>query len=95
MSAAGLRYVLIPWRIGSESRVGCPPKARGYTRQRMSRTLELIAGLMLLAIAALILASDLISDIVARIAVPETLIEYWPMLLIGLSLFFVVPAAAC
>ena len=59
----------------------------------MSRTLELIAGLMLLAIAALILASDLISDIVARIAVPETLIEYWPMLLVGLSLFFVVPAA--
>ena len=42
---------------------------------------------MLLAIAALILASDLIGDIVARIAVPETLIEYWPMLLIGLSLF--------
>lgn len=59
----------------------------------MSRTLELIAGLTLLVIAALILGSDLIGDVVARIAVPEKLIEYWPLLLIGLSLFFIVPAA--
>jgi hypothetical protein len=59
----------------------------------MSRTLELIAGLMLVAIAALILASDLIGDVVARIGVPEQLVEYWPLLLIGLSLFFIVPAA--
>ena len=59
----------------------------------MSRTLELIAGLMLVAIAALILASDLIGDVVARVAVPEQLVEYWPLLLIGLSLFFIVPAA--
>lgn len=59
----------------------------------MSRTLELIAGLVLLAIAVLLLASDFVGDLLARVAVPDRLVEYWPLLLIGLSLFFIVPAA--
>ena len=58
----------------------------------MSRTLELIAGLTLLAIALLLLASDLIGDLVARLAAGTAVIDFWPLLLVGLSLFFIVPA---
>jgi hypothetical protein len=89
---AGLRYLPIPWHIGSSGGLAEGRRRVGILAG-VSRTLELIAGLMLLAIAALILASDLFGDILARIAVPETLIEYWPMIPIGLSLFFIVPAA--
>lgn len=58
----------------------------------MSRTLELIAGVVLLFIGALLLASDTIADVLAGLTGGDELLRWWPILLIGLSLFFLVPA---
>ena len=58
----------------------------------MSRTIELLTGLMLLVIGLLVLASDLLSDWFGGLGVSEEVLAWWPILLIGLSLFFLVPA---
>lgn len=59
----------------------------------MSRTIELFAGLVLLVIGVLVLASDLLRDWLAQLSVSDEILAWWPLLLIGLSLFFLVPAA--
>jgi hypothetical protein len=64
---------------------------RTYTR-RVSRTIELGAGLMLLVIGLLVLAAGWISDWLSRTGGRETWLAYWPAILIVLSLFFIGPA---
>lgn len=59
----------------------------------MSRTLETAAGLMLLAIGAAVLATDWIAEWLATLtSVEGRYLAYWPVLLIVLSAFFLVPA---
>jgi hypothetical protein len=58
----------------------------------VSRTLELIAGVLLLLIGLLLIASEPIADFVNGIEGGEEVLRWWPILLIGLSLFFLVPA---
>ena len=57
----------------------------------MSRTIELIAGVLLLLVGIVVLASDLILDVIERLAAGEDLLQWWPVVVIGLSLFFLVP----
>jgi hypothetical protein len=59
----------------------------------MSRTIEVVAGIVLLAVGLLVLASEPISDFIGGFGIDEALIAWWPAILIGLSLFFLVPAA--
>ena len=58
----------------------------------MSRTIELIAGVVLLVVGLVVLASDPLADIVSGVGVPDDVLRWWPALFIGLSLFFLVPA---
>ena len=58
----------------------------------MSRTIELIAGLLLLVIGLLVLASEPLLDLVRGLGVSDDVLAWWPMLLVGLSLFFIVPS---
>jgi hypothetical protein len=58
----------------------------------MSRTIELVAGLMLLVIGALVLASGWIADWIGTVSVGDRWLAYWPALLIVLSAFFIGPA---
>jgi hypothetical protein len=58
----------------------------------VSRTIELIAGLVLLVVGALLLASEQIERLIGGLGVDEAVFRWWPVLLIGLSLFFLVPS---
>lgn len=58
----------------------------------MSRTIELAAGILLLAIGLFVLASESIVSFVAGLGIDEEIWAWWPALLIGLSLFFLLPA---
>ncbi len=58
----------------------------------MSRTIELIAGLLLLVIGVVLLASEPLVNAVRGLGVSDDVLRWWPVLLIGLSLFFLVPA---
>ena len=58
----------------------------------MSRRVELWVGIMLFAIGILVLASEPIARWVAGLGISGRLLAWWPMLLIALSLFFLVPA---
>ena len=58
----------------------------------MSRTIELIAGLVLLAVGLAVLASEPLIDLVGGVGIDEAILAWWPVLIIGLSLFFLVPA---
>jgi hypothetical protein len=58
----------------------------------MSRTIELAAGLMLLLIGLLVLASVWFGDLLDSLTVEGRWVAYWPVLLIGLSVFFIGPA---
>lgn len=58
----------------------------------MTRTVELALGLMLLAIGVLVLASDPIAHWVSTLGISGELLAWWPALLVGLSLFFLLPA---
>ena len=58
----------------------------------MSRTIELIAGLLLLAIGLLVLASEPLVDFVRGLGISDDVLRWWPVLLVGLSLFFLVPS---
>jgi hypothetical protein len=57
----------------------------------MSRTVERIAGLLLLVIGALLLASEQIERLIGGLGIDEDFLRWWPTLIIGLSLFFLVP----
>ncbi len=56
----------------------------------MSRTIELVAGLLLVAIAAVILVGEAVLGVVSGVG--DDLLRWWPVLLIVLSAFFLVPA---
>ncbi len=57
----------------------------------MSRTIERIAGLLLLLVGVLVLASEPISGLVSGLGVSDDALRWWPLLIIGGSLFFLVP----
>lgn len=57
----------------------------------MSRTIELIAGLILLVVGLVVLASEPIIDFVRGLGIGDDVLAWWPILLIGLSLFFLGP----
>ncbi|HEX7173433.1 MAG TPA: hypothetical protein VF365_12605 [Candidatus Limnocylindria bacterium] len=57
----------------------------------MSRTIELIAGLILLVVGIVVLASEPILDVVRELGIPNDVLAWWPTLLVLLSLFFLVP----
>jgi peptidoglycan/LPS O-acetylase OafA/YrhL len=57
----------------------------------VSRTLELTVGLMLLVTGVIVLSSTWIGEWFAENGVDTGLLEWWPMLLILGSLFFLVP----
>ena len=58
----------------------------------MSRTVELSLGLMLLAIGVLVLASQAIGGWISGLGISRELLAWWPVLLVALSLFFLVPS---
>jgi hypothetical protein len=57
----------------------------------VSRTIELIAGLLLLAIGFLLLASEPLVRFVRGLGISDDVLRWWPVLIIGLSLFFLGP----
>ena len=57
----------------------------------MSRTIELLAGVLLLIIGLVVLASEPIIDMVSGVGVSDEVLRWWPALIIGISLFFLVP----
>jgi hypothetical protein len=58
----------------------------------VSRTIELFAGLVLLAVGLLLLASEPIAGFVRGLGISDEVLRWWPVLIIGLSLFFLVPS---
>ena len=58
----------------------------------MSRTIELLAGLLLLIVGVVVLASEPLIGFVRELGVSDDVLRWWPVLFIGLSLFFLVPA---
>ncbi len=58
----------------------------------MSRTIELLLGLTLLVIGVLVLASEWLGSWFAGLGISRELLAWWPILLVGLALFFVLPA---
>jgi hypothetical protein len=57
----------------------------------VSRTIELTAGLLLLVVGIVLLFSDAIAGLVRGSGIDDDLLRWWPVLLIGLSLFFLGP----
>lgn len=57
----------------------------------MSRTIELIAGLLLLVIGLVVLASEPLLDFIRGLGISDDVLRWWPILLVGLSLFFLLP----
>jgi hypothetical protein len=58
----------------------------------VSRTIERIAGLLLLLVGVLVLASEPLAGLVSGFGVSDDVLRWWPVLIIGLSLFFLIPA---
>jgi len=57
----------------------------------VSRTVELFAGILLLIVGLVVLASEPLLNFVNGLTAGEELLRWWPVVLIGLSLFFLVP----
>jgi len=57
----------------------------------VSRTIELLAGLLLLIVGVVVLASEPLIGFVRGLGVSDDVLRWWPVLFIGLSLFFLVP----
>lgn len=57
----------------------------------MSRIIERIAGMILLVVGVLLLASEPLLDFIRGLGVGDDLLRWWPALFIGLSLFFLLP----
>jgi hypothetical protein len=57
----------------------------------VSRTVELVAGVLLLIVGLVVLASEPLLNFVNGLTAGEELLRWWPVVLIGLSLFFLVP----
>ena len=60
----------------------------------MSRTIELIAGVLLILIAAAVLVGEAVLTIVSGVGIDDDVLRWWPILVLGLSAFFLVPAFA-
>ncbi|MGI8930012.1 MAG: hypothetical protein ACR2F5_01740 [Candidatus Limnocylindria bacterium] len=58
----------------------------------MSRTIERAAGILLLAVGVAVLASGPLVDFVGGFGIGDEVWRWWPVILIGLSLFFLGPA---
>jgi hypothetical protein len=58
----------------------------------VSRTIELLVGLMLLLVGVLVLASDWIRDWIAGLGISGDVLAWWPLLVVLLSFFFLLPA---
>ena len=59
----------------------------------MSRTVELLLGLMLLVIGLLVLASEPLGGWFSGLGISEEMLAWWPATVVVLSAFFLVPAA--
>lgn len=57
----------------------------------MSRAFELSAGLLLILIAALLLAGEVILRFFRGTGIDDGLLRWWPAILVALSLFFLLP----
>jgi hypothetical protein len=60
----------------------------------VSRTIELIAGVLLLVVGVVVLASEPLVQFVRGLGIGDDVLSWWPVLIIGLSLFFLVPSLA-
>jgi hypothetical protein len=60
----------------------------------VSRTIELVAGLVLLIVGVLVLAAEPLIGFVRGLGIGDDILRWWPLLVIGLSLFFLVPSLA-
>ena len=58
----------------------------------MSRTIELVAGLLLIAIASVVLVGETVFGLVDGVGIDEQVLRWWPILLVALSAFFLLPA---
>jgi hypothetical protein len=58
----------------------------------VSRPIELLAGLLLLVVGILLLASEPIANFIGGVGIDDEVLAWWPILFVGLSLFFLVPA---
>ena len=58
----------------------------------MSRTIELFAGIVLLVVGVVVLASEPLLEFVRGLGIGDEVLAWWPVLIIGLSLFFLVPS---
>lgn len=57
----------------------------------VSRTIELLAGLLLLLIGVVVLASEPLATFIRGLGIGDEVLRWWPTLIVGLSLFFLVP----
>ena len=57
----------------------------------MSRTFELLAGLLLLIVGLVVLASEPLVGFMRGLGIGDDVLRWWPVLIIGLSLFFLGP----
>lgn len=60
----------------------------------VSRTIELIAGLVLLVVGLVVLASEPLIDFVRGLGIGDDVLRWWPVIILGLSLFFLMPSLA-
>jgi hypothetical protein len=59
----------------------------------VSRAFELTAGLLLIGLALVLLAGEFVGRLFGRAAgIGDDFLRWWPILLVGLSLFFLLPA---
>ena len=58
----------------------------------MSRTIELFAGIVLLVVGIVVLASEPLLEFVRGLGVSDEVLAWWPVLIVVLSLFFLVPS---
>ena len=74
------------------SRCACRSHRSKERCSGVSRTIELIAGVLLLIIGVVVLASEPIIDLVTGVGIDDDVLAWWPILLVALSLFFLVPS---
>jgi hypothetical protein len=79
---------------GGRTRQARPAEAEGPVGilGPVSRTIELFAGLTLVVVGIVILGGEWIRSVLVELGVSPELWAWWPLLLIVLSLFFLVPA---
>jgi hypothetical protein len=58
----------------------------------VSRTIELFAGIVLLVVGVVVLASEPLIEFVRGLGIGDEVLAWWPVLIVVLSLFFLVPS---